>query len=136
MPADGSLPSHDASSSGGGSSRSGMGLGTANRLSISRGASGMSHVASYEEPNRVNSIGLLSSGSFTGGGAQGEGRTASGGAPLPGSRLVLAIIDVALVPNLYQFIAEELHIFRAKLQVREGGRREGERGGGALAVDV
>ena len=83
----------------------------------------MSHMASNEEPNRVNSIGLLSSGSFTGGGGGGghrDGAMGGGGAPLPGSRLVLAIIDVALVPNLYQFIAEELHIFRAKLQVREG----------------
>ena len=93
----------------------------------------MSHMASYEEPNRVNSIGLLSSGSFTGGGGgQGDGAMGGGGAPLPGSRLVLAIIDVALVPNLYQFIAEELHIFRAKLQVREGERV----GLGSRSVDL
>eukprot|EP00271_Cylindrocystis_brebissonii_P005350 TRINITY_DN1735_c0_g2_i1.p1 TRINITY_DN1735_c0_g2~~TRINITY_DN1735_c0_g2_i1.p1 ORF type:complete len:575 (-),score=105.25 TRINITY_DN1735_c0_g2_i1:401-2053(-) len=33
-----------------------------------------------------------------------------------GARLVLAIIDASLIPNPFRFLAEELHIFRARLQ--------------------
>lgn len=33
-------------------------------------------------------------------------------------RLILAIIDAALIPNPFQFLAEELHIFRARLQAQ------------------
>ncbi|CAI5965318.1 unnamed protein product [Closterium sp. NIES-64] len=64
--------------------------------------------SSFNEHGRVNSPGMV--------GDDGAGTAGGNSFGSANSRLVLAIIDVSLVPNLYQFIAEELHIFRARLQ--------------------